>query len=280
MEPAVIPSIASRVIEHLENGLSISSETIAFAESALGITTFGEIGKLLTDPDAYGCGIIDLVFSPNHVFKEGLEPLVPMQGLSGDEVDCLCRHCAGSITRAMIRFNSPEAVIPVQITGALVRQFVDKLNLEKPIPFPGLYRCDHDGSMADAVQLRVMLRNAHYRTTPEHDAFLAVLIEHMDPCNGAGISRIECLDFIIGLLAQQGDDYADMFPMITRERRLYESMLEEINAFNDYYNRFSMEVLMCLNIRPPAATAGQLRKKIELLDYICLTAFGSVRNRS
>ncbi len=275
MDIGILTSIASTITGYLSRGITAGKDILSFADSTLGIATVDEIICLLSEPELYDGGIVDLVFSRDQSLSLSLEPLIPLHGLSSKDVDALTGLIMQKQKTTDIFFAGTEKSITVELSMSLVKRYIERHNLCRVLPFRG--PGDFPGFLSDeaVISIRVLIRNSRYVSFPCHDAFIVSLIEKLCRINRNGDYSlvIDCLEYLLELFNENRSN-TDIFGILSARRRRYDDILKNTAYFSEYLHRYSMEYLISQKITPPVADVDSIRKKIYLTDLICSAVFG------
>ncbi|HPC42769.1 MAG TPA: hypothetical protein PLD91_17755 [Spirochaetota bacterium] len=275
MAASVNSSIAQAIIEFFSKGVTAGKDIVLFAESTLGIGNAAELANLLSEPDSYGEGLVDLVFSPENALRKTIEPHIPFQGLSPSDMDAVAAMVAYNLAMINVIFEGTGITCAVTMNQLLVTEFTRKLNLSISLPFHS--RNDFPEYLSDeaVIALRVLVRNSRYRSAAEHDRVIISLLKGLGrPTGGDDMSLIaDCLSLLLELF--NGSQAAcEGYAMLSAEKIRCEDILQKASQFGEYIARYSMEFLMANKVQPPAADIEDIRRKIYLLDLISTSVYG------
>lgn len=266
--------IASAIADHLRRGITAGEDSLFYARSSLGLESAEEMGALLALGERDESGLAELVFHPDDELRLAVEPLIPEDGLSAEEVRGVAVKEGDLVPR--VRVLLPDGCESIMdIAGAPLERFVGRLNLHISLGFLSDAPPPHSGAV-DAVLLceRVMIRNAGFMKTARREDFLrrmqgALL---MGSCMDAA-DFLERLDFMLRLFGESPDD-RDVCAMIMEKRN---ALLFEMNRAREYEEAriaMGMEFLMLKRIHPPVFNPDKTESDLRLADAICRVVCG------
>lgn len=274
MIPDHLNSIFRGIDCYFNNGISVSTDILSFAETTLGIASIEELGRLLAarDPDVEG--LLDLIFSPDRLLSISIEPFIPHEGAKPDDMRALSGMIMNAYNAVMVMIGDTGVSVPVMVTEPLIARFIAKLNMEKPTPFLNTGDIRSCFPEEEIISFRVLHRHSRHRPSAYRDRIIISLLCGLFRISGGSKPAIvhDCLSHLLELFSEN-PDIDELRSLLSMKMRQYKDMLEGAAQFSDYIKTYTMEFLMSQKIHPPTINTDEIRKKMYLTELISSAVF-------
>ena len=268
-----VPGIIEAINGFFQSGIIINRDVSDYARSGLGITGTHEIISLISDPDAYGEGLVDLVFVPDLELRGLIEPLVPQRGMDERDIRRIAAQVSSGLKETEISFREPGDSAIVPLRGIVIQAFIRRLRLSRSVPF-SLTSKDKDMPCTAIIKARIMVRMSGYTPFAGGDDILRRLLYNF-PASSPNeiVSFPEALAFMLQVMSEYPDS-TDFFSMISSKKRLLLKSLQRAEDFESRISRFSMDYLMSRRITPSAVDREMTGQEIRTADMVCRVLYG------
>jgi len=263
--------LAEKIIEILQGGLTLNADTQHYIDSTFSNPSVGEFEELLQDESSCETdSLMELLFFPDESVQLQLEEMIGETHLQcRDEQEIQQRVCS-TFLQTQICFADGRGTLKKRVAPSNAARFIERLNLSRrldPELSSAIARYVHKGLQ---TRCKVRLRNARPITTPNKISFLQTVFKKLQIDNDEFFDH---LDFTVSFLDELEDE-VDMFQaLMTRKKRYFKS-LQKAKKVDNQLTQHNVETLLLRGERVSYIDKADARKKIQLIDRICLAVFG------
>jgi len=267
-----IQILVNAITHLLGRGILLDAAAVHYIDSTFSRPSEEGFRQILVDAESCETGTLyELIFFPDIRMQEQLEPVLAAHVFDGKDVENVIRFIQQKKIQARIRFSDNRWELPVQIPEASIRHMIQRLNIEKFIDARIIKTLQETALEAsDASWIRVMLRNCRVQF---FDPFVHVLcrcIEIMAPASDYFRPAFALLlDFL-----ETTDPSKDIYAGLMHKKQILAHMISQAEKNDQLLGNASVEALMAAGIRIPAVCVEESRKKITLMDHLCLSIYG------
>ncbi|TFH43091.1 MAG: hypothetical protein E4G96_01950 [Chrysiogenales bacterium] len=270
----IVIDIASRIIAHFENGITVGDDVADFARSTLGIDSDREIARLLSDPDLYGEGIISMVFTPDRALTIAVEPLIPPEGFPNLTLEQSGYKLVESVIGARILFRRSGYRVEVPINAMLSIRFLNRMKLGRPVPIADMECSPLTVPRERHLISRTIIRHWRYTPTDQRDRFLRTLYNRLYPDITTEDRLLhDALRFMTALFGET-DENVDIYPALMEKKRVCGGIINSMKQYDDLAGRYGIEYLKSARIGPPAVNPEEIVHSLVLIELICRSVYG------
>jgi hypothetical protein len=267
-----IQIVESEIGYLMDRGIILDDATVHYIDSTFacpGANNFREIlagsGDCETEP------LLDLIFFPNIEMQEQLEPVLAAHGFDDNDVENLIRALQEKKIQVRILFPNDRGEFFMQAPEAAIRQMIHRFCIAKSIDariISALQETIHEKS--ENYQIRVMLRNCRVLF---FDSFVHALCQCIEIMHPASAYFRPAFAFLLDFL-ETAEPEKDIYAGLIRKKQMLEYMILQAERNEQALSKTSAEALMLSGLRIPAIHVGEARKKIAMIDHLCLSLYG------
>jgi hypothetical protein len=264
-------AVADKIIDILRSGLTMNSDTLHYIDSTFSNPSIGELKKLLQDESSCETDpLIELLLFPDESVQLQLEELIDAVCFEKHDNQAIQEIVCTRLLKTRICFPDGRGSFGMALSPSNVAQFIARLNLSRLL----------DSKLRSAIakyvdkrlqaRCKVRLRNARPILSPNHILFLIDFFKKLriDPDE-----FLDCLDFILSFLDELKDE-PDMFQVLMAKKRFYFWSLQKAKNLDIQLSKHNVETLLLKGKRVSYVDKADARKKIQMMDRICLAIFG------
>jgi hypothetical protein len=266
-----IKAVADKIIEILRCGLAISAETQHYIDSTFSNPSIEALEKLVKDQtNCETDSLVALLFFPDESVQLQLEEMIENFCFEKRDEhairDMVCTH----LFQTRICFPDGRGSFGMAVSPANLAQFIAHLNLSRP----------PDSKLRSAIakyvdptlqtRCKVRLRNARPISSPKHILFLVDFFKKLRTDSG---EFFDCLDFLLSFSDELAAE-PDMFQALMARKRFYFWSLQKAKNLDIQLTKYNVETLLLKGKRVAYVDKADARKKIQIIDRICLAVFG------
>ncbi len=249
-----IPKISELIIHRLRQPFVVDDKALHFIESSLGLH-LEEIDNLIFEEN----GIIDLIVVPDNQFRKIIEPYVPVNGISDEDIKEIVAKVQKSITS--ISLDIAGHSIKYGSTSSY-NEFIQKLYLKKEnIAIPA-NEVLLDKYIAARVAIRVYTKN--------HD--LQIIKKMIDALVRDNEEPI--LYDAIKLFTHIVYGNTDIYTALSIHKQRLQKQLFEMYEFQKLMQVYSMEYLMLVRKTAGFVDSQLILYQVKLIDKMSIALFG------
>jgi hypothetical protein len=263
--------LAEKIREIFERGFLLGSEAVRYIDSVFLNPSLQELEAVIrNESDCERDSLVELLFFPDESVQAELEDLLEAGDFQkADEKTVLNLLTSQEIETKLI-FPGSRGGFKLTVPESVPEQFVSRLNISKNLDNRLIEAVNSHTPQKYRTRFRVKLRNARFSYTEEKVLFLAAFFEKTDM---KSTDAAACLDFILGVLDEIGEDQ-DIFQALMDRKRCYFQNIQQAAKFEEQLKKNNMEILMLQGTRIPHIDKADVFNKIAMIDTICLTVFG------
>ncbi|GEM_PF-6469149 len=264
--------IAETITAALQKPVALGEDVLDFMASGLGAVTGQQLRQVFTAAgSSESAAVLDLVFSPSISLQLELEIFLSGCGLEKKQVDRLLRQLAAGKMQSIVLLPDGQIPLPVFLSPEIIEAFVRRLNLD--------WSCDPVVSKALEAYcpgkagrgLQVLMRNRRCRFHAASAAFTAELAGLM--CGHENFPEI--FEMLV-LSLDQWPRGLDAFGFLAAQRNGCTETLAKAARIDAFRRQSGFEYALSSGVRVPYVDEHAVRRKLALLDEICLAVFGSL----
>jgi len=258
-----LSDIAETLSKILENGLSVSADTLHFAESTYGISG-AELASTLRDEGFEDRDIlVNLLLFPTREMRLRLEPLLAGRLLAGGDLKIIGDQVFENVR--FVSFDLPDdSVFVLDVREEAVHHLVKKYYMDRQFDPIIVSALDTYLPEDQNVCVKVFLRCSNFSFSGMNRRFLCLALE-----KSAGQSKIDA--DVIELLfttAAQVPQQKTIVEYLFEQREYQTKLLNDIREFEKKSNQYGMEYLMMQNYPVPHESeenVSQLLRKFTII---------------
>ncbi|PKL39216.1 MAG: hypothetical protein CVV44_10155 [Spirochaetae bacterium HGW-Spirochaetae-1] len=273
----IINTIAHEIIVHLGKGIRTGDDILEFAWNVIGVADLHETAELICADDAYGQGLAEMVFFPDHTIRLLLEPLIPASGLSREETEKVRELVARSVESVAVSLADDDISITVDVPlcDTLSNHYMRHLNLTRKTPIPLSHPIDNTGKAARYMEARMRIRNSPYLLTPHQERHITDLVRNLaGPVHCSDRDFLQAVDFLLRIMSEKEQD-TDLRSLLYENKKTWLNILVQTRRFDEMSRSYSMDFLMSQRIFPPATGYDEALRNIELVDVVSTALYGT-----
>lgn len=266
--------ILVNAIAHLmDRGITLDDAAVHYIDSTFACPGAEDFRQILAD--AGNCEtetLYELIFFPDLRMQEQLEPVLAAHVFDGNDVEAVIRAIQQKKIQTRIRFPDNREAFSIHVPEASIRQMIQRLYIAKSIDARIIKALRETVSKkSDVYQIRVMLRNCRVSF---FDPFVHVLCRCIEIMVPASAYFRQAFAFLLNFL-ETADPSKDIYAGLMHKKQILGHMILQAERNEHALSKTSAEALMLTGLRIPAIHVGEARKKIALIDHICLSLYGT-----
>ena len=269
--PDINIEIADKISGILQDGLKIGADTQHYIDSTFSNPTIGELEDFLEDES--NCetdSLLELLFFPDESVQLQLESLLDKARLQEHDEQTILELVSARDIQICFRFPGGRGTLSMPADPVGLKAFIKRLNLLRILD-PGL-RSAVGRHVPDALKTRclVRLRNARPITADHQISLIEAFFEKLKLDEEA---FFEYVDFILGFL-DAVKDKKDIYNELMTYKKIYFVGLQKAAKLDKQLTEHNVETLLLSGTRVVDMDRADARKKIAMIDRICLAIFG------
>lgn len=258
--------LAEKITALLKCDARISQETLRFINSTFNHPSVEQLCRILSDTDSCdSLTVCELLLFPDETIHILFEPDLGKNEYTQSDLDEICRMACREKLCARFVFPDDRETFRVLLPESAVAKFIQRLNIINRIDGQidqALTRCIQNPT--DYLKARVWLRNRRFEFSESISDFLTGLISKSNPAHTV---FWDALDYMM--------EFFNTFPsiqdigsaLIEKRRECFEILdLSEKN--NKALQENAVEFLLMKGIRIASVCVEEIKKEIDLIDYI------------
>ncbi len=262
--------LSATIASALQQPVALDKEVLDFIASSLGTATNEQLRRLFTT--AHGsefAAVLDLIFFPSISLQVELEPCLSGSGLTKKQVGRLSKQLTQRKLTGLVMLPACDAPVPVSLSAEIIEAFIRRLNLDWR-PDPGVWAALETYCQAkEGGRFKVLLRNQRCRFHAGSAAFSAELIKlmHGHADFGEIFQMLACSfdQWPQGLSARE---------FLAVQRKICTDALAKAARINSLRRRVGFEYALSSGLRMPYIDEDEARRRIVMIDEVCLAVFG------
>ncbi|RJP88124.1 MAG: hypothetical protein C4518_11275 [Desulfobacteraceae bacterium] len=256
----------------LESGIPLDNATVHYIDSTFASPGAEDLRRILSDDcNCEAETLYELIFFPDLQMQERLEPFLEAYAFDDNDVETAIDRIQQKRIQTRIRFPDGRGVLSVLPPDATVRRLIERLNIARPIHtriIEALQKAVPEQS--DVCRIRVMLRNCR---VPISEPFIDALCRCIEIMYPASAYFMPAFAFLLDFL-ETADPLKEIYAGLIHKKQILGHMILQAENNERALEKTSVEALMLTGMRIPAIHVGEVRKKISLIDHLCLSLYG------
>jgi len=264
--------LSEKIAALLEQGVSVTDDVMHAIDATFSAHNAGELIGILSDPsNCEADAIFELIFYPDQTFQETIEPFLMARSFAPEDVELIVRSLALKNLTVTVLLPHGRGLMKVPVTESILRQLVLRLNIERQIDLR-LVSALARGVTEPAyhMRLRVFLRNCRREFS---DAALDFLRSWIEKMYAKSPHFEKAFRFLLEFF-----DYAtpetDIYQLLMKEKGALVQQIARAEKCEAALQTHHVEALMLRGMPILCVDIDDIRKKIVLIDHICLSMFG------
>ena len=263
--------VARKIEEVFQRGFSLDSKVLHYIDSTFSNPSAAGINEILSGSGFERESLLRLIFSPDESIQFHLEEFLEQADIREEDVDRITGYLSARGIQSKIIFPDERGTVKVQVPAAVLCEFIDRLNMSVKL---------HD-KLAEAVKFiagvgsrtlaKVKIRNARREFAGKRLEFLASFFEIMGSEEESLFD--ECLESALEIL-EETDDGSDIYSALSDKKAACCQSLLCAERFEEQLQKNNIETLLLQGVRPVSIDKDAVRRKMEIIDRICLAVFG------
>jgi len=259
--------LAEKISRMLENGLTLTQDTLHFIDSTFSVPGPDALKCILTDEtNSEVQTLLALIFFPDTTLQMQLEAFLETANFEPADEARVLGHLSRKLHEIPLRYPDETQMLFIDMPPWVGDQFVARLNITKRLHPDLLAAIDGHVPEDRRLWMKVALRNARFAETERRISFLAAFFEKVKD-DGSYLA------FILSLFEEQNDDPDIYETLVSRKRHCFRS-LQKAERFLKMLQTDNMETLMLRGIRIPHVDRQDMKARMKMIDRICLAIYG------
>lgn len=266
--------VMDKIRTALQNPGLVKPHIMEFIYSTVSASSTSDLKVMLEnwdDPEIDS--IIDLIFFPDQVIAEALEPLLESCRFSKADEKKIVESLLAKPIRARIFLPDLDMPVIIRVPEFIIDQFVGRLNINWRHGNVLSEIINRRFSASDRLKIKVKLRSSHPALKDNTLRLLAQFLEKVEPGEK---DLFPCLGFILTLVDDIPED-ANLYDFLVERKWFYFRSLKKAEKFEKLSMKTNMETLMLQGIRAPHAPKEDLKNNMELIDTVCRIVFNKTK---
>ena len=264
--------LADKITNIVREGINLDKRGVHFIDSTFSSPSIAEFSRIISDPD--GCDALtgyEFLLFPDENTQVRLESVLENNQYSQSDMDEISRLLVLKQINTFLSFPDDREKLSVTVPENALYKFVQRLNILNRIDDPiaqTLTRCI--GDRTDYLTARVRLRNRRFEFSESISSFLIALIEKVYPDPSV---FWEALDYMIGFF-NTFTAIKDIYPALIEKKQACLQLMRLAEINDTALRENAVEILMLKGARIASVCFAEIKKEMDLIDYICLTIYG------
>ena len=257
--------LAEEIVSYFRDGIPIDAHAKAYIDACFPDLSLRDLAeRICGEPDFDDAPLMELIFFPGKALQARLESLLEENAFSLGDEDEVTRLLLERSIRTALRESGSDIATGIEIPAAALHSFVRRLGITRQIPRRLIETIHSRFPGAEAVRLKVELRNARFAFSPRIAGFLDCFLRGIDP---AAAYFQDCFRLALALPDEQKRE-SDPFLLPEAKRKILLKEKKTAAEFMRRLQRDNMETLMHRGVRAPETSIEEAERKIELLGHI------------
>jgi hypothetical protein len=264
--------LGEKILELIQNGILIDDDVMHYIDSTFSNPSAKEFAGILSDPS--NCEtetVLELIFYPDLQMQAKIELTLKTNNYNTDNVESTIRCLSQKKITVPLTFTDHRGTLNVLATDSIIRQFMHRLNITRQIDarlIKTLSRFVEDKT--GDLQIRVLLRNCRIEFSDAVCSFLCMCIEKM---YARSSFFWEALTFLLDFF-EYFDPETDIYSGLMKEKKALLHNIDQAEKNEQALKKNCVEALMLKGVSVLSIDMAAARKKIVLIDHICISIFG------
>ena len=247
----------------LRDGLTVSAETLFFAESTYGITEEGFETAIKDSCFEEREILINMLFFPTQKMREQLEPFLVAGPFGEDEIQYLAEEIASDIREIRIRLPSVSG-FSWAVGQEAINHFINKLYMTRALD-PAITAALDDQLLEEiATRLKVYMRCRNIGFSEDARRFLLTFVDKA----ADRVEEFQGLAELLMTLTTQLPPQMTITEYLFEQREYQKKRLSDIEEFAKKTEQYGMEYLMMQNYPVPHESEEKVSELLHMHNII------------
>lgn len=264
--------LGEKILELIQSGIIIDDDVMHYIDSTFSTPSAKEFAGILSDPS--NCEtetVLELMFYPDLQMQEKIELTLKTNNYNTDDVESAISYLSQKRLTVPLTFTDHRGTLTVPATDSIIRQLMSRLNITRQIDarlVKTLSRFDEDKT--GDLRIRVLLRNCRIEFSDAVCSFLCVYIEKM---YAESPYFEDAFTFLLNFF-EYTDPTQDVYFSLMGEKKALLHNIDQAEKNEQALKKNCVEALMLKGVSLLSIDVAAARKKIVLIDHICISIFG------
>jgi len=268
-----IQILENAIVHLMDSGIILDGAVVHYIDSTFANPCAENFRQILLDADNCEAGTLyELIFFPDLQMQEQLEPVLEAHVFDDNDVETAITLMQQKKIQTRIRFPDSRGELSVHAPDTAVRRLIERLNIATPIDARIIKTLqDTVPEKSDAYRIRVMLRNCRVLFS---DPFVHVLCRCIAIMYPTSTYFRPAFAFLLDFL-ETANPAKEIYAGLMHKKQILGNMILQAEKKEQILEKTSVEAAMLTGLRIPAIHIGEARKKISLIDHLCLSIYGT-----
>ena len=264
--------LGEKVSELIRNGITLTNDVMHYIDSTFLTPSAEALNRILADPsDCEAETLCELIFYPDRQMQLKLEPALTENSYDEADVESAVSYLVQQKKDIVVCFPDARGSLLLPLTDSVIRPLLARLKITQKLD-PGLLttlsRVIPDGS--EILRIRVLLRNCRRQFSDSEYSFLCTCIERM---YATSVFFANAFTFLLDFF-EYTEPGQDIYDGLMQEKKALLKSIAQAEKNEKALEKNNVEVLMLQGVHILSIDMAQARKKIVLIDHICISIFG------
>ena len=262
--------LAQQIVSLFCEGINLNADVVHYIDSTFGYPSLQELKEIIIDEE--NCerdSLLELIFYPDKKMQMQLEYILESNKFKNEDVEKVKAYLSTVNPKTAVLFPGGKKILTVPFPQSIIHNFIIRLNIYKKTDFRILESINTYVRASDQILIKVKLRNRRFDETENKIDFFCMFFKSNLPMTS---DFFKCLDFMIEFFNGLKKDN-DIFNSLVEKKILFSNSIKKAVKLTDQLNKKNFEILMAQNVRIPYLDIPEYKKKIKLIDLICISLF-------
>ncbi|MDA3894707.1 MAG: hypothetical protein PF482_01025 [Desulfobacteraceae bacterium] len=264
--------LGEKILDLFQNEITIDADVMHYIDSTFSNPSIEEFTRILSDP--VNCEVetvLELIFYPDMRIQKKVESILKTYNYSIYDVESATGYILQKMPIVLISFPDQRGILSVYPTDSSIRQFITRLNITRQIDTRivktiSCFVSDEPGDL----RIRVLLRNCRTGFSDPICTFLCKCIEKM---YAESPFFWNAFKFLLNFF-EYTDPAQDIYFSLMGEKKVLLHNIDQAEKNEKALKGNCVEALMLKGVSILSIDIADARKKIVLIDHICISIFG------
>ncbi len=260
--------LAKQIVSLFCEGINLNADVVHYIDSTFGYPSLQDLKEIIIDEE--NCereSLLELIFYPDEKIQMQLEHILESNKFKKEDVEKIMAYLSTVNSKPAVLFPGGKKKLTVPFPQSMIHNFIVRLNIYKKTDFRILEVINTYVRESDKSLIKVKLRNRRFDETENKIDFFCMFFKSNLP---ASSDFFECLDFMIEFFNGLKKDN-DIFNSLVEKKIFFSNSIKKTVNLTDQLNKKNFEILMTQNVRIPYLDIAEYKKKIELINLICIS---------
>ncbi|MBC2713840.1 MAG: hypothetical protein HF978_00855 [Desulfobacteraceae bacterium] len=264
--------LGDKISKLIQRGIIISDDVMHYINSTFSNPSIEEFRRILADPlNCESDTVFELIFYPELKMQEKLESILKTNSYNEDDLEYTISYLSQKQMLVPVTFPDQRGTLSLHLPDWTLRQFMVRLNITKTIDSRVAETLSRFVlAESDIHRARVMLRNCR---TDFSDAVIVFLCTCIEKMYAASAYFWNAFTFLLNFF-EYTDPGQDIYFSLMREKKAILHSIDQAEKSEKALKNNSVEALMLKGVNILSINIADARKKIVLIDHICISIFG------